>query len=102
MSEAEEWYGKARRQAPDDPAVRARYADFLSSVGRLDDAAEQYEAAAALASGDHEIAVKTATILRKVGRTSDAETYYRRAVRLYPEVSAERIFFFILLYPFVL
>lgn len=90
LSEAEEWYGKAHRTAPDDPAVRARYADFLSSVGRLDDAAEQYEAAAALASDDHEIAVKTATTLRKAGRTSDSEAYYRRAVRLYPQVSGTR------------
>lgn len=87
MSEAEEWYGKAHRTAPDDPMVRTRYADFLSSIGRLDDAVEQYEAAAALASGDHEIAVKTATTLRKAGRTSDSETYYRRAVQLYPQVS---------------
>lgn len=87
LSEAEEWYGKARRTAPDNPAVRTRYADFLSSAGRLDEAAEQYEAAAALASDDHEIAVKTATTLRKAGRTSDSEAYYRRAVRLYPQVS---------------
>lgn len=86
VSEAEDWYGKAYRTAPDDPTVRTRYADFLSSTGRLDDAIEQYKAAAALASGDHEIAVKTATALRKAGRTSDSETYYRRAVRLYPQV----------------
>lgn len=86
VSEAEEWYGRAYRTAPDNPMVRARYADFLSSVGRLDDAVGQYEAAAALASGDHEITVKTATALRKAGRTSDSETYYRKAVRLYPQV----------------
>ncbi|CAI6365923.1 unnamed protein product [Macrosiphum euphorbiae] len=88
VSEAEEWFGKAHRTAPDDPVVRTRYADFLSSVGRLDDAVEQYEAAAALASGDHEIVVKTATTLRRVGRTSDSETYYRRAVRLFPQDAA--------------
>lgn len=87
MSEAEEWYGKAHRTAPDDPTVRTRYADFLSSMGRLEDAAEQYKTAATLASDDHEIAVKTATALRKAGRTSDSETYYRRAVHLYPQVS---------------
>ncbi|KAL4143481.1 hypothetical protein QTP88_005809 [Uroleucon formosanum] len=88
VSEAEEWFGKAHRTAPDDPVVRTRYADFLSSVGRLDDAVEQYEAAAALASDDHEIVVKTATTLRRVGRMSDSETYYRRAVGLYPQDAA--------------
>lgn len=89
MSEAEEWYGKAHRTAPNNPTVRTRYADFLSSVGRLEDAAEQYKAAAGLASDDHEIIVKTATALRKAGRTVDSETYYRRAVNLYPRVRTE-------------
>jgi len=89
VSEAEQWYSKAHRTAPNDPMVRIRYAGFLSSVGRLEDAAEQYEAAAALASGDHEIAVKTATALRKAGRMTDSEMYYRRAATLYPQVSCQ-------------
>ncbi|XP_025413092.1 transmembrane and TPR repeat-containing protein CG4341-like [Sipha flava] len=88
ISEAEEWYGKAHRTAPNDPVVRTRYADFLSAVGRLDEAVDQYEAAAALASDDHQIAVKTATALREAGRTSESETYYRRAATLYPQDAA--------------
>lgn len=89
VSEAEEWYSKAFKTAPNNPVVRVRFADFLSTVGRLDDAVEQYKAAAALASDDHEIVVKTATALRKAGWMSDSETYYKKAVRLYPQVSTE-------------
>lgn len=83
-AEAEQYFRRAQKLAPEDPSVYHHYGEFLASRGRHKEAAVLYEKAAELRPREFELAVATATAMRQAGRHSDAERWYRRAVILKP------------------
>ncbi|XP_061930218.1 protein O-mannosyl-transferase TMTC2 isoform X1 [Apis cerana] len=83
--EAERWFLRARRLAPDDSSVHHHYGLFLTSQGRLSEAAEEQLRAAELSRSDYELSMAAASALRQAGRLEDAEVWYRHAARLRPQ-----------------
>ncbi|PBC29918.1 Transmembrane and TPR repeat-containing protein [Apis cerana cerana] len=84
--EAERWFLRARRLAPDDSSVHHHYGTalkfesiggfaglFLTSQGRLSEAAEEQLRAAELSRSDYELSMAAASALRQAGRLEDAE-----------------------------
>ncbi|KAH0567032.1 protein O-mannosyl-transferase TMTC1-like [Cotesia glomerata] len=82
--EAERWFIKATRLAPDDPNVHHRYGLFLSSQGRLSEAAREQVKAAELSRSNYELTVAAAAALHQAGRDEDAEVWYKHATSLRP------------------
>ncbi|CAD6234608.1 GSCOCG00002010001-RA-CDS [Cotesia congregata] len=101
--EAERWFIKATRLAPDDPNVHHRYVNvqglslnsinvfaagilgvFLSSQGRLSEAAREQVKAAELSRSNYELTVAAAAALHQAGRDEDAEVWYKHATSLRP------------------
>ncbi|XP_076655073.1 transmembrane O-mannosyltransferase targeting cadherins 2 isoform X1 [Halictus rubicundus] len=82
--EAERWFLRARRLAPDDSSVHHHYGLFLSSQGRLSEAAEEQLRAAELSRSDYELSMAAASALRQADRLEDAEVWYRHAASLRP------------------
>ncbi|EFN60710.1 Transmembrane and TPR repeat-containing protein CG4341 [Camponotus floridanus] len=82
--EAERWFLRARRLAPDDPSVHHHYGLFLTSQGRLVEAAEEQLRAAELSRSDYELSVAAASALRQADRRDEAEVWYRHAANLRP------------------
>ncbi|XP_051170754.1 protein O-mannosyl-transferase TMTC2 [Leptopilina boulardi] len=82
--EAERWFLRARRLAPEDPSVHYHYGIFLTSQGRLAEAAEEQLRAAMLSKSDYDMAVAAASALRRVDRREEAEIWYRHAMGLRP------------------
>lgn len=99
-SEAELWFKRALKLAPDDSSVRHHYgeylrkiatiftanslyvffafsAEFLSSMSRNEEACEQRIKAAELSPNDYSLAVAAATSLRMLDRKTEAEKWYR-------------------------
>ncbi|XP_046590337.1 protein O-mannosyl-transferase TMTC2 isoform X2 [Neodiprion lecontei] len=83
--EAERWFLRAQRLAPQDSSVHHHYGVFLTSQGRLAEAAEQHVKAAELSTKDYELAVAAASALRQSDRRAEAETWYRHAAILRPQ-----------------
>ncbi|KYQ53883.1 hypothetical protein ALC60_07176, partial [Trachymyrmex zeteki] len=108
--EAERWFLRARRLAPDDPSVHHHYGKarprtplidrrkrrhcsstlsgirlFLTSQGRLMEAAEEQLRAAELLRSDYELSVAAASALRQADRRDEAEVWYRHAASLRPQ-----------------
>ncbi|XP_033345620.1 protein O-mannosyl-transferase TMTC2-like isoform X2 [Bombus vosnesenskii] len=82
--EAERWFLRARRLAPDDSSVHHHYGLFLTSQGRLSEAAEEQLRAAELSRSDYELSMAAASALRQADRLEDAEVWYRHAATLRP------------------
>ncbi|XP_053978580.1 protein O-mannosyl-transferase TMTC2 isoform X2 [Hylaeus anthracinus] len=82
--EAERWFLRARRLAPDDSSVHHHYGLFLTSQGRLSEAAEEQLRAAELSRSDYELSMAAASALRQAARLEDAEVWYRHAASLRP------------------
>ncbi|XP_043251643.1 protein O-mannosyl-transferase TMTC2-like [Colletes gigas] len=82
--EAERWFLRARRLAPDDSRVHHHYGLFLTSQGRLSEAAEEQLRAAELSRSDYELSMAAASALRQADRLEDAEVWYRHAASLRP------------------
>ncbi|XP_076174229.1 transmembrane O-mannosyltransferase targeting cadherins 2 isoform X3 [Ptiloglossa arizonensis] len=82
--EAERWFLRARRLAPDDSSVHHHYGLFLTSQGRLSEAAEEQLRAAELSRSDYELSMAAASALRQADRLEDAEVWYRHAASLRP------------------
>ncbi|XP_003699417.1 transmembrane O-mannosyltransferase targeting cadherins 2 [Megachile rotundata] len=82
--EAERWFLRARRLAPDDSSVHHHYGLFLTSQGRLSEAAEEQLRAAELSRSDYELSMAAASALRQADRLEEAEVWYRHAARLRP------------------
>ncbi|XP_043487611.1 protein O-mannosyl-transferase TMTC2-like isoform X1 [Polistes fuscatus] len=82
--EAERWFLRARRLAPDDPSVHHHYGIFLTSQGRLAEAAEEQLRAAELSRSDYELSVAAASALRQADRRDEAEIWYKHAANLRP------------------
>ncbi|XP_015436903.1 PREDICTED: transmembrane and TPR repeat-containing protein CG4341-like [Dufourea novaeangliae] len=82
--EAERWFLRARRLAPDDSSVHHHYGLFLTSQGRLSEAAEEQLRAAELSRSDYELSMAAASALRQADRLDDAEIWYRHAASLRP------------------
>ena len=60
------------------------YANILSDMGRLDEAAEHFCAALKLRPNSAEINNNLANALRKLGKTDDAIAHYKKAISLEP------------------
>ncbi|XP_012271235.1 transmembrane and TPR repeat-containing protein CG4341 isoform X2 [Orussus abietinus] len=84
VTEAERWFLRALRLAPEDPSVHHHYGAFLTAQGRLAEAAEEQVRAAELARADYELSVAAAAALRQVDRLAEAEAWYRHAAALRP------------------
>uniref|UniRef100_A0A8D8WH46 dolichyl-phosphate-mannose--protein mannosyltransferase n=1 Tax=Cacopsylla melanoneura TaxID=428564 RepID=A0A8D8WH46_9HEMI len=84
LSEAELWFQKAQKLAPDDPNVYQHYGQFLSEQGRNQEAVLLYTKAVQLSPNDYDSTVGAATALRHCNRLDEAEEYYRRATKLRP------------------
>ncbi|XP_034934721.1 protein O-mannosyl-transferase TMTC2-like isoform X2 [Chelonus insularis] len=72
--EAERWFIKATRLAPDDPNVHHRY----------DEAAREQLRAAELSRSNYDLSVAAASALHQAGRDEDAEIWYKHATSLRP------------------
>ncbi|CAH2991182.1 unnamed protein product [Chilo suppressalis] len=83
--EAEVWFKKALKLAPNDPSVRDQFGMFLRSQRRLRESAEQLVTAAQLAPTDGIRAAAAAQALRDARRCRSAERWYAKAVQLEPE-----------------
>lgn len=57
---------------------------FLTSQGRLSEAAEEQLRAAELSRSDYELSMAAASALRQADRLEDAEVWYRHAATLRP------------------
>ncbi|XP_024081501.1 transmembrane and TPR repeat-containing protein 2-like [Cimex lectularius] len=84
ISEAEQWFIKAKKLAPSDPTVYVHFGQFLAELERHGEAASLYLKAAELAPNQYESIVGAATALRHAGRNHEAELFYRKAVLLRP------------------
>ncbi|PSN52847.1 Transmembrane and TPR repeat-containing protein 2 [Blattella germanica] len=86
LAEAEDWYIRAERLAPGDPAVFRHYGQFLLSQKRYGEAVAKFENAMALSSApEYEDLVSTATSLRLAGDFGGAEKYYKLAISIRPQ-----------------
>ncbi|CAD7079889.1 unnamed protein product [Hermetia illucens] len=84
-SEAELWFKRALKLAPADSSVHHHYAEFLTTLGRHDEACTYRVRAAELSPKDYSLVVSAATALRLLDRKIDAEKWYRKAVQLRPD-----------------
>uniref|UniRef100_A0A0A9XPY3 dolichyl-phosphate-mannose--protein mannosyltransferase n=2 Tax=Lygus hesperus TaxID=30085 RepID=A0A0A9XPY3_LYGHE len=88
LTEAEQWFIKAKKLAPSDPAVYVHFGQFLTELERHGEAASLYLKAAELAPNQYDSVVGAATALRHAGRNQEAERFYRKAVSLRPNESS--------------
>nr|XP_024216998.1 transmembrane and TPR repeat-containing protein CG4341-like [Halyomorpha halys] len=84
ISEAEQWFIRAKKLAPTDPSVYFHFGQFLSERQRHTEAASLYLKAAELAPEQYESVLGAATALRQAGRNQEAELFYRKAAQLRP------------------
>ncbi|KRG03558.1 protein O-mannosyl-transferase TMTC2 isoform X1 [Drosophila mojavensis] len=83
-SEAEMWFKRALKLAPEQASVYHHYAEFLSLQSRHQESAVYHRRAAELAPTDYALVVAAATSLRLLDRKVEAELWYRKAVALRP------------------
>uniref|UniRef100_A0A1A9UXH9 dolichyl-phosphate-mannose--protein mannosyltransferase n=1 Tax=Glossina austeni TaxID=7395 RepID=A0A1A9UXH9_GLOAU len=83
-SEAEFWFKRALKLAPEQASVYHHYAEFLTSQSRNAEAVSYRVRAARLAPNDYSLVVAAATALRLMDRKAEAEVLYRKAVYLRP------------------
>ncbi|XP_063699356.1 protein O-mannosyl-transferase TMTC2 [Culicoides brevitarsis] len=84
ISEAEHWFKRALKLAPNDASVHHHYAEFLHSLNRIEEACQSRIKAAELSPNDYSLVVAAATSLRLLDRKTEAEKWYRLAVLLRP------------------
>ncbi|XP_030238584.1 protein O-mannosyl-transferase TMTC2 isoform X3 [Drosophila navojoa] len=84
-SEAEMWFKRALKLAPEQASVYHHYAEFLSLQSRHHESAVYHRRAAELAPTDYALVVAAATSLRLLDRKVEAELWYRKAVALRPD-----------------
>ena len=80
-------YGRALEVQPAVAWIRADYADFLRSSGRVEEAETAYRAALAERPGLAVAAFDLATLLVSEGRLAEAAEEFTRAVRLDPSIA---------------
>uniref|UniRef100_A0A1A9WKL7 dolichyl-phosphate-mannose--protein mannosyltransferase n=1 Tax=Glossina brevipalpis TaxID=37001 RepID=A0A1A9WKL7_9MUSC len=83
-SEAEFWFKRALKLAPEQASAYHHYAEFLTSQSRNAEATSYRVRAAKLAPNDYSLVVAAATALRLTDRKMEAEVLYRKAVYLRP------------------
>ncbi|XP_030565596.1 protein O-mannosyl-transferase TMTC2 isoform X2 [Drosophila novamexicana] len=84
-SEAEMWFKRALKLAPEQASVYHHYAEFLALQSRHHESAVYHRRAAELAPADYALVVAAATSLRLLDRKVEAELWYRKAVALRPD-----------------
>ena len=85
-NEAESWFVKAQKLAPNDPAVHLHYGLFLMDTERNLEAAEEFAQAAEFDPHDYEAVFNAGVAFRQAGKHDKAEEFYRKAVALKPNV----------------
>ena len=85
-SEAESWFSKANRMAPEDPSVHLHYGLFLMDSERNLEAAREFAKASKLNPEDYESVFNAGVAYRQAGRNTEAEMFYRKAVQIRPQV----------------
>ncbi|XP_049318038.1 protein O-mannosyl-transferase TMTC2 [Bactrocera dorsalis] len=83
-AEAEVWFKRALRLAPQQSSAHHYYAEFLTSQSRSEEAIFYRIRAAELAPDDYALVVAAATALRLSERKAEAESWYRKAVAMRP------------------
>ncbi|KAH8409415.1 hypothetical protein KR222_002722, partial [Zaprionus bogoriensis] len=84
-SEAEMWFKRALKLAPEQASVYHHYAEFLTLQSRHHESVVYHRRAAELAPTDYALVVAAATSLRLLDRKVEAELWYRKAVALRPD-----------------
>ena len=92
-SEAESWFSKANRMAPEDPSVHLHYGLFLMDSERNLEAAREFAKASKLNPEDYESVFNAGVAYRQAGKNTEAEMFYRKAVQLRPQVKMMKYLF---------
>ena len=87
QNEAESWFMKAKKLAPNDASVHLHYGLFLMDSDRNLEAAEEFAMAAEISPTDYESVFNAGVAFRQAGNNEKAEKYYRNSVNLRPNVS---------------